>query len=225
LLTYLNEAAYLLQDGYDIEKIDREIEKFGMPMGPFILADVVGIDVGVKVAESLERGYGARMRVADILQEIHKNHPNLLGKKSLIGFYRYDKSGAAIGQNPEIYQILSNISEIVKQSQALENQGKNSDISYPKNNEIIERCILTMINESAKCLEENVVKNARYLDLAMIMGTGFPAFRGGVLRYADKIGIDNVVKKLQIFEKKFGARFMPSQILLEMAQNNQKFYS
>ena len=82
-----------------------------------------------------------------------------------------------------------------------------------------------MINESAKCLEENVVKNASYLDLAMIMGAGFPAFRGGVLRYADSVGIKKVVVRLQEFNKKCGARFEVSELLIEMADKNQKFYS
>ena len=199
LLTYLNESAYLLQDGFSIKKIDNEIEGFGMPMGPFVLADVVGIDVGVKVAESLEKGYGSRMKVAKILQELHQNHKNLLGKKSNLGFYNYDKNGKIITQNLEIYKI--------------------------NESEIIERCILTMINEASKCLEENVVKNAQYLDMAMIMGAGFPAFRGGVLRYADKLGLQNIVKKLQNFEIKYGERFAVSNLLISMAQNNQKFYN
>ena len=82
-----------------------------------------------------------------------------------------------------------------------------------------------MINEASKCLEENVVKNARYLDMAMIMGAGFPPFRGGVLRYADKLGLPNIVKKLQNFEKKYGERFAVSKLLLEMEKNNQKFYN
>jgi len=214
LLTYLNESAYLLQDGFSIKKIDSEIENFGMPMGPFVLADVVGIDVGVKVAESLEKGYGSRMKVAKILQELHQNHKNLLGKKSNLGFYNYDKNGKITSQNLEIYKILDEIKDSIK---APENTIDDT--------EIIERCILTMINEASKCLEENVVKNARYLDMAMIMGAGFPPFRGGVMRYADKLGIQNVVKKLQNFEKKYGERFVVSNLLISMAQNNQKFYN
>ena len=213
LLTYLNESAYLLQDGFSIKKIDSEIERFGMPMGPFVLADVVGIDVGVKVALSLENGYGSRMKVAEILQEIYVNHKNLLGKKSNLGFYNYDKNNKITTQNLAIYEILDSIKDQIK---APENNINDS--------EIIERCILTMINESAKCLEENVVKNARYLDMAMIMGAGFPAFRGGVLRYADKLGLQNIVKKLQNFEKKYGERFAVSKLLSSMEQNNQKFY-
>ena len=214
LLTYLNESAYLLQDGFSIKKIDSEIEKFGMPMGPFVLADVVGIDVGVKVAESLEKGYGSRMKVAEILQELHQNHKNLLGKKSNLGFYNYDKNNKITTQNLTIYEILDGIKDQIK---VLEGNINDS--------EIIERCILTMVNEASKCLEENVVKNARYLDMAMIMGAGFPPFRGGVLRYADKLGLPNIVKKLQNFEKKYGERFAVSKLLLEMEKNNQKFYN
>ena len=81
------------------------------------------------------------------------------------------------------------------------------------------------VDEERKIIEENVVKNAQYLDMAMIMGAGFPPFRGGVLRYADKLGLQNIVKKLQNFEIKYGERFAVSNLLISMAQNNQKFYN
>ncbi|OFW89018.1 MAG: hypothetical protein A2794_02635, partial [Alphaproteobacteria bacterium RIFCSPHIGHO2_01_FULL_40_8] len=164
LMPYMNEASYLLQEGAEIKHVDALIEKFGMPMGPFILADVVGIDVGVKVAYSLQEAYGERMKVSDILDEIYHNHKDLLGKKSGKGFYFH---GIKNRVNSEIGTILSSL-----------HKQKNIHQTYIKDSEIIDRCILTMVNEAAKCLEENVVKNARYLDMAMIMGTGFPAFRG-----------------------------------------------
>lgn len=210
LLPFMNEASYLLQDGATITEIDNEIEKFGMPMGPFILADVVGIDVGVKVAHSLYESYGERMEVSAILDEIYNNHKELLGKKSNKGFYNYPSKEV----NRNIYKILSE----VKKSKNIK------EINVTKL-DIIDRTILTMVNEASKCLEENVVKDAKYLDMAMIMGAGFPAFRGGVLRYADHVGIKNVVEKLQNLQDRFGARFEVSELLLEMAQNNQKFYN
>lgn len=215
LLPYMNEAAYLLQDGADVARIDHFIEKFGMPMGPFALADVVGIDVGVKVAHSLQEAYGDRMRVADILDEIYNNHKELLGKKAGQGFYIHVKGDKIKPQiNGKIATILAGV------------RSKNSIKEFfISDAEIVDRCILTMVNEAAKCLEENVVKNARYLDMAMIMGTGFPAFRGGVLRYADHCGIRLVVSKLQDLEKRYGKRFAPSKLLVEMAAKNQKFYS
>lgn len=209
LLPYMNEAAYLLQEGADIKKLDLIIEDFGMPMGPFALADIVGIDVGVKVSNSLYEAYGNRMRVADILNEIYNNHKDLLGKKSGKGFYLQSNNQ----ENPEIAEILSDV-----------RRAKDIHQTYITDSEIIDRCILTMVNEAAKCLEENVVKNARYLDMAMIMGAGFPAFRGGVLRYADSRGIPEIVERLQEIYSKQGARFEVSKLLLEMAKDGRKFY-
>jgi 3-hydroxyacyl-CoA dehydrogenase/enoyl-CoA hydratase/3-hydroxybutyryl-CoA epimerase len=81
-----------------------------------------------------------------------------------------------------------------------------------------------MINEAAKCLEEGVVKNARYLDMAMIMGTGFPPFRGGLLKYADSIGIKKLVNRMKNLNKVCGKRFEPSSLLLKMQKENKSFY-
>lgn len=212
LLPYLNEAAFILQEGESIEKIDQAVEDFGMPMGPFVLADVVGIDVGYKVAHSLFEAYGERMKVAEILEVLHQSHPSLLGKKSKRGFYLY--SGFSLSKkpvNPEIQKILQNLK-------------KAKVASSLSANEIAERTILIMINEASRCLEEGVVKNARYLDMAMIMGAGFPPFRGGVMKYADQLGIKNVVAKLQQLEQ-MNSRFKPSDLLVKMAANDEKFYS
>jgi 3-hydroxyacyl-CoA dehydrogenase/enoyl-CoA hydratase/3-hydroxybutyryl-CoA epimerase len=209
LLPYMNEAAYLLQEGAEVKRVDQVMERFGMPMGPFVLADVVGIDVGVKVSHSLFEAYGERMRVADVLDEIYNNHKELLGKKSGKGFYIHPENQ----ENREIEAILATV-----------RKAKNLHSIYLHDAEILDRCILTMVNEAAKCLEENVVKNARYLDMAMIMGAGFPAFRGGVLRYADSRGIAEIVKRLEELNKKHGVRFEISKLLVEMAKDGKKFY-
>jgi 3-hydroxyacyl-CoA dehydrogenase/enoyl-CoA hydratase/3-hydroxybutyryl-CoA epimerase len=213
LLPYINEAGFLLQEGANLKNIDHLIKDFGMPMGPFVLADTVGIDVGYKVARSLEESYGKRMEVCRLLEEMSKNK-NLLGKKSNQGFYKYSKNGNNLGVNSEINHILNQMK-----------QNENIVRGHIGDETIIDRCILIMINEAAKCLEENVVKNHRYLDMAMIMGTGFPAFRGGLLRYADEMGIGVVVLKLKNFSKTYGERFEPAELLLEMDQNHQKFYN
>lgn len=213
LLPYMNEAAYLLQEGANIAEVDQLIEEFGMPMGPFILADVVGIDVGAKVANSLFEGYGQRMRVADILDELYENHKQLLGKKSGSGFYLHSDDRMKPQVNHKIYQIV----------EALSNAKQIAKIKASKA-DIVDRCMLTMVNEAAKCLEEGVVKNARHLDMAMIMGTGFPPFRGGVLRYADALGLKEVVSKLQHLEKTHGKRFEVANLLIEMANQDKTFY-
>ncbi len=212
LLPYINEAGFILQEGADLKHIDALIEDFGMPMGPFILADTVGIDVGYKVAKSLYESYGDRMSVCHLLEEMSKNK-TLLGKKSQKGFYRYGKDGKNLGSNYEIHHIINKV-----------RSDDHLHKSHISNHNIVDRCILIMVNEAAKCLEENVVKNHRYLDMAMIMGTGFPAFRGGLLRYADEIGVGVVVSKLKEFSKAYGSRFEPADLLLKMDQNDQNFY-
>lgn len=215
LLPYMNEAAYLLQDGAEIQRIDALIEDFGMPMGPFVLADVVGIDVGVKVAHSLFEAFGERMKVAEVLDEVYNNHKDLLGKKSGKGFYLHgsrEKSHTQV--NPKMIEIVRGV-----------RAQKSLKITNPSDEEIVDRCILIMINEAAKCLEEGVVKNAAYLDMAMIMGAGFPAFRGGVLRSADAYGIQKVVDRLRELSIKNGSRFAVSNLLVDMAVKQQKFYS
>jgi 3-hydroxyacyl-CoA dehydrogenase/enoyl-CoA hydratase/3-hydroxybutyryl-CoA epimerase len=210
LLTSMNEAAYLLQDGAYIGEIDAALEEFGMPMGPFILSDVVGIDVGVKVAQSLHQAYGERMKVAEILTEIYVNHKELLGKKANKGFYIHARKKSV---NNEIYTILKEV----------QNKHKISTKTVSKE-EIVNRCILTMVNEAAKCLEEGVVENANELDMAMIMGAGFPPFRGGLLKYADNIGADKIVAILKEF-KDCGSRFEIANLLQEKAKNGEKFYN
>ena len=217
LLPYINEAAFLLQEGVEINRIDRLIEEFGMPMGPFYLSDVVGIDVGAKVAHSLFESYGERMKVAEILTEISTNHKDLTGKKSNQGFYLYQENQLIESKNKKINPKISEILNSLNKEPA-------EIISKITDQEIIDRCILIIVAEAARCLEENVVKNAHYLDMALIMGTGFPAFRGGILKYADNYGIKEILSKLQEFETKFGIRYKPCDLLIKMAKNNQKFY-
>jgi 3-hydroxyacyl-CoA dehydrogenase/enoyl-CoA hydratase/3-hydroxybutyryl-CoA epimerase len=204
LLPYINEAGFLLEEGLEIEHIDRTVLKFGMPMGPLELIDEIGIDVGYKVAKILEASYGQRMRVPDIFESIKEK--GLLGKKTKSGFYLHQ--GKNKKPNPDIYNL----------------------IKYPgkkiiSDENTLKRMIYIMINESARCLEENVADRPSTIDIGMIMGTGFPPFRAGLLRYADKAGIENIVKALKDFERETeDVRFCPCNYLLNLAKENKKFY-
>lgn len=204
LLPYLNEAGFLIEEGMTIERIDKLACQFGMPMGPLELIDEVGIDVGYKVAKVLEHGYGARMKVAAILEEVKQR--GFLGKKSGAGFYLH--RGERKIPNADIYKFIG------------------PSARRPVSGEIaLKRMMYIMINEAARCLEENVVDRPEVVDVGMIMGTGFPPFRGGLLRYADSAGIDNIVKDLQYFEKEFdGIRFKPCTNLLDMLEKRRGFY-
>lgn len=201
LLTYINEAFHLLAETGAVKRIDHLIEHFGMPMGPFTLADTVGLDVGYKVAKTLEDAYGQRMQVAPIIEEIYCNR-NLLGKKSGLGIYKYTKNKISLNLGLNELYAADNIAT----------------------KDIIDRLILIMVNEAARCLEEKVVSSAAHLDLAMVMGTGFPAFTGGLVKYADNRGLKQIVKKLEALQEKYGDRFEPAAYLRKLAEAEQNFY-
>ena len=202
LLPYLNEAAFILSDGSNIKHIDRVIKDFGMPMGPFTLADTVGIDIGYKVASILNEAYGERMPIAPILTKVYSDL-KLLGKKSNKGFYIYEGKDSQVNEN--VTSMLENNNKIITDK------------------EIVERCIYIMINEASRCLEEKIVEDANIIDFAMITGTGFPPHKGGLCTLANEIGINNIVQSLQKYEKTYGSRFAPSDLLLKLAQENKDF--
>ena len=129
-----------------------------------------------------------------------------LGKKSGLGFYNYKSK--RIGVNKDILQLQSSNAEKQLDDQTIE-----------------DRAILIMINEAARCLEEGVVDNAGYLDMAMVMGTGFPPFRGGLMRYADEIGIHRIITRLGQLQKEYGERFAPCELFAAMANKKESFYA
>jgi 3-hydroxyacyl-CoA dehydrogenase/enoyl-CoA hydratase/3-hydroxybutyryl-CoA epimerase len=202
LLPYINEAVQLFEEGEDFTRIDDLLVGFGMPMGPFTLADEVGLDVGFKVGMVLQNAYGERMRVASLFNEM-VNKQKLLGKKGKRGFYLH--RGKERSANPQVQ-------ELVERSNTFDEE------------EIIDRTMLIMVNEAARCLEEGIVKNAAYLDMAMVMGTGFPPFRGGLMRYAQQRGLKHVVVTLHHLANAYGGRFEPADLLVKMAESGERFY-
>lgn len=205
LLPYLNEAARTVEDGAGVEQVERVISHFGMPMGPFTLTDEVGIDVGYKVAKVLNHGYGDRHAVADLLTCMHEEL-HLKGTKGGRGFYIHEGRHSVL--NPEIDQAVLRIQAAPHRTPHAVSDG-----------EILDRCLLTMVNESARCIEEGVVAKASHLDLAMLMGTGFPPSRGGPLHYAQSLGLPTVVERLKRLEATYGSRFAPSAWLVEHARS------
>ena len=204
LAPYMNEAGFFLQEGYSIESIDKAMVDFGMPVGPMALLDEVGIDVASKVAGILSEAFKGRMtksKVVDVLFNAGR-----YGKKNAKGLYVYD-DGKRKRPDAEAYKLL--------------------EIASPREveaAEVVERMVLAMINEASLILDEKIVGSAAELDLAMIMGTGFPPFRGGLLRYADSLGPEHIVTRLRELEKRHGARFAPNQPLQRLAANGTTFY-
>jgi 3-hydroxyacyl-CoA dehydrogenase/enoyl-CoA hydratase/3-hydroxybutyryl-CoA epimerase len=204
LAPYLREALVLLEEGVPPESMDKAMTSFGMPMGPFTLLDEVGLDIGAKVTHVLHEALGERMSPPSIMSKL--DSLKLLGKKGGKGFYLYDENGKRTGFNPD---ILAAITVAPK-------------IKMP--GEIQDRLVLIMLNEAARCLEEKVIEAPSQLDLALIFGIGFPPFRGGILRYADQIGLKIVHQKLAFLSKVAGENYTPSHLILEMVADERTFY-
>ncbi|MEE9369449.1 MAG: 3-hydroxyacyl-CoA dehydrogenase NAD-binding domain-containing protein [Pontiella sp.] len=203
LIPYLNEAGLLMQEGVEFERIDRLIEAFGMPMGPFVLADETGIDVGFKVIQELEARFSPRLQAAPVFQNFI--NAGLLGKKSGAGFYLHNGKQRTV--NAEALKLV-----------------EQYEMKVVSDEEIVDRLILIMLNEAIMCLEEGIVERVDYLDMALVAGIGFPPFRGGLLRYADERGIPSINKRLLELKTTCGDRFAPTGFLQEMDAEGARFY-
>ncbi len=197
------EIMRMLEEGVAMDRLEKVFLKFGLPMAPFVLADEIGNDVNLKAMKSFEKAYGNRMKVPKILEAV--NEKKLFGKKVGKGFYLYEKKSKKI--NPEIADLVPK-----------QNGGSISDI------DIIDRAMLAMINEASRCLEEKIISNPGYLDMALVFGVGFPPFRGGLLRYADSIGIDRLMEKYRHLEAAYGDRFAPCEKLKQMESEKRGFF-
>jgi len=202
----LNEVMWMFQEGVPMHRIEKALLDYGMPMSPFLLADEVGNDVGYKVAKILESAYGERMHCPEIVQLMAEN--GLDGKKNGKGFYLYAKKNHE--PNPEIQQLLTAF---------------HPANTFVSDQDIKDRMVLSMINEASRCLAEKVIASPEYLDMALVMGTGFPPFRGGPLKYADEVGLGLIIERLKSFESAFGPRFSPSESLLKMESEGKTFYA
>jgi 3-hydroxyacyl-CoA dehydrogenase/enoyl-CoA hydratase/3-hydroxybutyryl-CoA epimerase len=204
---YLNEAAWLLADGASIQAIDGAAKAFGMPMGPLRLIDEVGIDVARHAGESLHQAFGERLTPAPAFAALGTTER--LGRKNGRGFYEYKGDDQA------------EVDERVYAELGLEMPREGGG---PAAREIRSRLVLSMVNESARTLGDRIVGRAGDLDLAMVMGTGFPPFRGGPLRFADSLGPRTVVERLEALSARYGARFEPAPLLEELARKERTFH-
>jgi 3-hydroxyacyl-CoA dehydrogenase/enoyl-CoA hydratase/3-hydroxybutyryl-CoA epimerase len=208
LLPYMAEAAFLFHEGMAVDVVDEfYVKEFGMPMGPFALMDEVGLDVCIKVLKIFRQAFGERVEIAPVMEALEKS--GRLGKKGKKGFYLYDEKGKRTGVDPEIYSVL----------------GVKAPTNPHDSKVCLERGVFAMINEAALAIvEDKIVEKPQDVDLAMIMGTGFPPFRGGLLKYADTLGSEYIANQLDIYAGDFGKRLSPSEPLRSMAKTNRTFH-
>jgi 3-hydroxyacyl-CoA dehydrogenase/enoyl-CoA hydratase/3-hydroxybutyryl-CoA epimerase len=222
LFPYLLDAAEMSEAGVSAEEIDTALRQWGMPMGPLRLIDEIGVDITVDIAHTLEKAFGARDRAPKILRQMHET--KLLGRKSGAGFYKY--AGKQQAPNEEIEQWRSSRGH----PERSEGPHELRDCAIPRSARndavaITNRLTLLMVNEAARCLEEKVVAAPEDADYGMILGTGFPTFRGGPLRFAESFGIKNVVAELERLQSSAGEKFAACDLLRQHAAEETSFYA
>src|SRR5207247_2000076 len=215
LMTYLGESLVMIEEGEMIDEIDRVMLDFGMPMGPLALLDQIGIDVASHVAGVLSEAFRDRAPRSTALQILKDK--GWLGRKSGRGFYAYpggaDGGDGRTGGRRGRSAREGAPREVNEAAYALISPRPRTPID-PGPTET--RLVLPMINEAARCLEAGIVASPARVDLAMVLGTGFPPFRGGLLRHADGLGLMAVVQGLEALAGRHGPRFLAARLLLEM---------
>jgi 3-hydroxyacyl-CoA dehydrogenase/enoyl-CoA hydratase/3-hydroxybutyryl-CoA epimerase len=206
LAPYLNEAGWLLVDGARIEEIDRALRHFGMPMGPLRLLDEIGLDVARHAATVMYDAFGERLKPAAPLAALGSTQR--LGRKNKRGFYRYEGGKQQVVDESIYFEL-----------------GLTAPRRTLGEDTIVARSVYAMINEAARILADGVVAAPGDVDLGMIMGTGFPPFRGGLLRHADSVGLPRVLERLEQLAREQGERFQPAELLRQMASSGGGFYS
>ena len=212
LFPYFGGFSMLLRDGADFSKIDKVMErKFGWPMGPAYLLDVVGLDTAHHAQAVMAQGFPERMgkEGRDAIDALYVAEK--YGQKNGSGFYTYsvDKRGRPKKTFSE--DILPILADVCQQPQDFDDQT------------IIQRVMIPMINEVVLCLEEGIIATPQEADMALVYGLGFPPFRGGVFRYLDSVGIGNFVEMAKGYQD-LGAMYQVPQLLLDMATKGESFY-
>jgi len=204
LAFFLAEAAMLVQEGQSIEEIDNALSSFGFPIGPINLIDEVGIDVGAHVLETMASAFPSRIKMPHGFDKI--TNSGRLGRKNGKGFYSYEE-GHKQGVDHSILELIP-----IEKKEPM------------SRNEIIERCLLVFLNETARCLDDGILSSPIDGDIGAVFGLGFPPFWGGPFKYVDLVGSQEIVRRLIELEQKLGERFQPAQCLVQAATQKTLFF-
>jgi 3-hydroxyacyl-CoA dehydrogenase len=207
---YGQQSLFLLDEGASPAQIDAALSRFGLAMGPFTMYDMAGNDIGweVRKRRAKERPDFVYGKFADRIAE-----KGWFGQKTGRGWYRYEPGSRKPIPDPEVEKMLSDY----RKEMGL----KPRPIS---DEEIVQRCMYALANEGAHILEEGIALRASDIDMVYLTGYGFPPYRGGPMFYADTVGLDNVLKSIQEFQKGYqGAQWKPAPLLVKLAKEGRKF--
>ncbi len=206
LFPYMNEALVLLQEGAPMDAIDSAAVKFGMPVGPIALHDMVGLDTSLYAGKVLSAAYPDRAVPVPILDELVK--AGRMGEKSGSGFRKHGGKKGKPTADAAVEDLLA--------------KHKTGQAQYTPE-EITNRLFLPMLLEATRVLEEQIVREPADVDMGLILGIGFPPFKGGILRWCDTEGAAKVVDRAQSFTN-LGKRFEPTALLKSMASSGELFF-
>ena len=208
---YTGEATFLLENGALPQQVDKAIYDFGLPMGPFAMGDMAGLDVGwlVRKARAADRPsneeYGGT--ISDRICELGR-----YGQKTGGGYYDYKEGDRTPVPNPQVQEIIEQVSK-----------EKNIPRREFTDEEIVKRCLYPLINIGAQILDEGMAMRPSDIDIIYINGYGFPAYRGGPMHWADSIGLKNVLADIKRFHAEFGERWRPAPLLERLVAEGKTF--
>jgi len=212
LFPYFSGFSGLVNDGVDYTHIDKVMEKFGWPMGPAFLLDIVGIDTAYHAGQVMAEGYPDRMSqdIPTVISKLYEK--GWYGQKNKMGFYvhSFDKKG-----KPK-KELNIGVEDLLRELNIKKGETVNDE-------EILDRMMIPMLMESSRCLEENIVETPVEVDMGLVYGLGFPPFHGGIFRWADSVGLNDLLQRAKQFNK-LGKVYQPTQQILKMAKEGKLFH-
>ncbi|MDH2299265.1 fatty acid oxidation complex subunit alpha FadB [Cobetia sp. 29-18-1] len=213
LFPYFGGFSLLVEKGADYQRVDKVMEKFGWPMGPAYLLDVVGMDTAVHANAVMAEGFPDRM-ARDGKTAIQVMYDNKrLGQKNDLGFYRYEEDRKGKPKKLADDEAQALVAQVVSETREFSDE------------DIIARMMVPLCMETIRCLEDDIVGSPAEADMALIYGIGFPPFRGGALRYVDAMGVAEFVALADSLADELGPLYRPTEALRERAKRGDAFYS
>jgi 3-hydroxyacyl-CoA dehydrogenase len=215
LAYYMREAYLLLEEGASVEQIDRVLTEFGLPVGPYGMQDIAGIDVGARIRQYLKsigktRAEGPQSEIPDQLFEMGR-----YGQKTGAGWYKYEAPGSR-NRSPD--PLIDELAEKAAKKRGITRRAITDE-------EIVARITTALANEGARVLEEGYATRAGDIDVIYAYGFGFPRHRGGPMFYADTVGLDTVLKRVQEYRARFGDYWEPAPLLEKLVAEGRGFYT
>ena len=207
---YARQAAFLLEEGAMPEQVDKVIFEFGLPMGPFTMGDMAGLDIGWRIRKATAASRPSNQRYSPIADKICEL--GRFGQKTGAGYYRYEAGKRTPIPDPVVAELIAETSAEL----GIERREIDDD-------EILERCLYQLVNVGAQILDEGMALRALDIDVIYIAGYGFPAYRGGPMFWADSIGLDEVLAKIRKFHEELGEEWRPAPLLERLVRDGKSF--